>query len=177
MAFEIIKRLLTIEAAVHGLTGRRRKLGDQLGVVRMAVWTFDRLLTKHFRRAKLLPGIGGCNTKGFEFFLSFFRHPICRPGGRKSLLNTDVAKAFFDQLQPNVHANDIHGGAARVCRCDNDGDLIFFHFYIPHNAQINNRKHRHFRVFYLLQDVPELLFVYCCMKACFSHVSLFTSAV
>ena len=43
MALKVIEGLFTIFAAVEGFTGGTAELADEAGVVRMAVWTGDRL--------------------------------------------------------------------------------------------------------------------------------------
>lgn len=153
-----------MKATIHGLAGSGAELRDQLGVIGMAMRTFNCFFAKHFRGAELLFGIGWRNAKGFEFFLSFFGHPIRRPCRRKLLLNGNIAIALFDQLQANVHADDIHRRTARISRCDHDADLITFHLHISYNTQINDGKHWHFRIFHVFQDVPELFCCNCCMK-------------
>ena len=65
MAFEIIERFFTIEAAVHGFAGGGGELRDQFRVIRIAMRALHRFFAKHFGGAKLLLGIGGRNAEGF----------------------------------------------------------------------------------------------------------------
>ncbi len=81
MALKIIKGFFAFHAAVHGFAGRRAELGNQLGMVRLAVRTLNGFFSKHIRSTKLLLGIWRCNTKSFQLLLASICHPIGGPGG------------------------------------------------------------------------------------------------
>ena len=123
MAFEIIKRFLALIALIKRFTGSGTKFADSPGAVRMAMRALHGFFGKQRGIANLLFGIGRRYTIGLQFFFTCLAHPVGGPGRRKNCSNFYVLIPLFQQGHADAHANDIHGWASGIGRCDHNFGL------------------------------------------------------
>ena len=84
MALEIIKRLLTILAAIERFAGSAAEFADQGGIVGITPGTGDRFFPpEETRMTYQRYGRRRCNAKSLELVLPLFAHPVRGPGRRQ----------------------------------------------------------------------------------------------
>lgn len=144
-------------ALKEALAGSGAELAEAAGIPGITMRALHGFrIGKELRFANLLGMIGRCNAIGFELLLAGFRHPVCGPGGRQYQRDIDFFVAVRQQLHADAHADHIHGRAAGVSRRDHYIHFIIVHFYITHDAQVQDREYRYFRVRYFFKQVPYL---------------------
>lgn len=148
---------MALIALKETLAGSGAELAEAAGIPGIAMRALHGFrIGKEFRFANLLGVIGRRNTISFELLLAGFRHPVCSPGGGQYQRDIDLFVAMRQQLHAYAHADHIHGRAAGVSGRDHNIHFIIVHFYITHDAQVQDREHRYFRVRYFFKQVPYL---------------------